>query len=169
MHSQINWTTMSKDLEQLVTWILIIGGWMFVRRDNNRREDRHELRSMIDSLTEDITSLEQKAIEYYVNDASDETGKEKVERLQMEILRDQDVLEFRIKHLKRTTGQFQTLDGPRLFRNAVTGGDFEESIRKKRPYTDAKLGSISLYSKALIEELEAEYVNIYRREKRNQK
>jgi hypothetical protein len=50
---------------QLITWVLVIAGWYWVSRSNDRRETRKELRSLIDGTRSLIGAIESTAYEYY--------------------------------------------------------------------------------------------------------
>ncbi len=146
-----------KAFEPVISWVLIIGGWLFARNDNNKRENRHELRGTIDAITVDIHALEQKAHGYYTTDVDPNTPS-----LQVEIKRDQDALAARIVQL-RTKSYYQDIPKISAFQTALTGGDFEQANRQKRPASDRKMMEISLAAKELSDELEAEYRKMYKK------
>jgi len=155
-----------------VGWLIVVIGWSRSHRENNEREDRHELRKTIDSITEDITALENKAYEYYATEINlagpepitDEAAKlqNEVIKLQVDILRYQGVIISRIQRLRQWNEVFR--DQSRLFefRTALTGGDFETAERRKRRADDPKLQEISWAAKELIDSLEAGYAQIYK-------
>jgi hypothetical protein len=50
---------------QIVTWVLVVGGWFFVNRQNNLRETRKEVRALLNSMLQDLRQLEKQALEYH--------------------------------------------------------------------------------------------------------
>ena len=141
----------------VIGWVLVIGGWVIVRHDNNAREHRHELRNAIDDLIKRIEELETKAYEYYQADANTDASL----RQEVEIKRSQNTIESRLKRLKSITGGFQSQDAVTNFRQNLTGGDFETAARQKLPPRDKKLMEISSASSEFIEYLEREYTELY--------
>jgi len=43
-----------KILTQIITWLLIMGGWWIVNRQNNWREKRKEIRAILNQLQSDL-------------------------------------------------------------------------------------------------------------------
>lgn len=157
-------------LVQLIATTVVMGGWFFVSRDNNKREDRKYLRSTIDSIISDIKSLEQKAYSYYTS-SNEEASKNLIPT---EIKRDIDMLDFRLGLLKSTYSRankwwykrkifplFQDLEKRSQYRRNLTGGDFEQANREKCEASNRKLLEISYAAKELISELEAQYATLY--------
>ena len=161
-----------KEVAPAVSWVIVVVGWLRSRKESNEREDRHELRKTIDSITEDVTAVENKAYEFYALEtrpigpemADEEAVKlqDEVIKLRVTIIRQQDVIISRIQRLRQWHEVFR--DQPRLFdfRTALTGGDFEAVERQKRRADDPVLQEISWAAKALIDSLEAGYAQIYK-------
>lgn len=57
---------MSDSVAQIVSWLLIISGWLVINRQHNQREDRKELRTQLDKLIALLISLEGDAISYHL-------------------------------------------------------------------------------------------------------
>lgn len=150
------WVSYMPAVGPALAWLTAVLGWVIVSRDNNKREDRREVRSTLDTIVGAVNALEDKATQYYAMDVSDESR-----HLEMEIKRDLKVLEAKIKRLAATDPRFQHLQRQSAFHNVLTGGDFEQSARTARPHTDGKM--IEIYSEAreLIETLETVYVEKY--------
>lgn len=146
-----------KIIAPVVPWLLVVVGWYIARHDNNQREDRHELRSIIDTITKDINTLEDKAYDYYLQAQSDEAI-----RLQVKILNDQQALIARIQRLRHWDERFRDQESLFTFRSALTGGDFAQSDRPSRIADDDVLKEVSFASKNLIEQLEFVYVQKYK-------
>lgn len=161
-----------KDCAPVVGWLIVVVGWLRSRKESNEREDRHELRKTIDSITENITALEDKAYEFYATEISpagaeasdEETIKHQngVIKLQVDILRQQGVIVSRIQRLRQWNEIFRDQDRLTDFRTALTGGDFETVERRKRRADDPVVQEISWAAKALIDSLEAGYAYIYK-------
>ncbi|WP_143516636.1 hypothetical protein [Pseudomonas sp. 1239] len=49
----------------LVTWILVISGWVIVNWQNNRREDRKEIRAALTAVYSEIEKIQKAAIKYH--------------------------------------------------------------------------------------------------------
>lgn len=52
-------------ISQVITWLLVIAGWLTVNAQHNSRETRKEIRSKIDAVRERIEELEREAIHYH--------------------------------------------------------------------------------------------------------
>jgi hypothetical protein len=50
---------------QIITWTLVICGWLVVNRQHNERETRKEIRSRLDSLDKYLRGVEETAIEFH--------------------------------------------------------------------------------------------------------
>lgn len=58
------------DYSNLVTWLLVVSGWLVVYQQNRHFQDRKELRATIDNLLTDINDLRNAAIKYHTEEAS---------------------------------------------------------------------------------------------------
>lgn len=54
-----------KDITPILQLLTIIAGWVFISRDNDRRERRKELRVTINELIEQVYEVEQRAISHF--------------------------------------------------------------------------------------------------------
>lgn len=151
-----NWIEAFKALAPIGTWILVIVGWAFVRWDNNRREDRRDVKARIDSLIKDVRSLEDKAYEYYQTDPATD-----VLLLEMGMKRDQDALDARLGHLRKSSVRFQEVHLLSVYWRVLTGSPFAQSNRPKMAPGDPKFKEISSASNDLISYLEDEYDLLY--------
>ena len=145
----------------VMTWVLVITGWVVVNHGNNVRESRKETRSKIDAIIKAIDALETKSIKYYMTDVSVDAH-----LLEMEIKRDIKALEAGLKRLSLSDPHFQTADAQKDLQNSMTGGDFEQSARVKRPHTDGKLLQISTDARELINVMEIAYITKYAKKSR---
>lgn len=49
----------------LTTWVLVVAGWIILNWQNNRREERKEIRAALTDLVSEISSLEKLSIKYH--------------------------------------------------------------------------------------------------------
>jgi len=52
----------------IITWLLVITGWVIINHQQNIRETRKELRSNLDEIKLSLISIEKKSIKYHMND-----------------------------------------------------------------------------------------------------
>lgn len=50
---------------QVITWVLIIGGWWVINRQNNWRESRKETRAALNQLLDELNQIELQAYQYH--------------------------------------------------------------------------------------------------------
>ena len=141
-----------------MTWVLVVTGWGVVNYGNNLREGRKETRGKIDVIIKAIDALETKSIKYYMTDVGVDS-----QLLEMEIKRDIKVLEDSLQRLSLAYSYFQTTGAQTALQKSMTGGDFEQTARVKRPHTDGKLLQISTDARELINVLEIAYISKYTR------
>lgn len=151
-----DWVEAFKAFAPIGTWTLVIVGWLFVRSDNNRREDRRDVKNRIDALIKDIRALEKDAYTYYQTDPTTD-----VLLLEVEMKRSQNALDARLSHLKKTSSGFQDPHSLSVFWMAVTGSPFEQANRPQMTPKDRKLEEISSAANDLVGYLEAEYDLLY--------
>jgi hypothetical protein len=138
----------------VITMAVAILGWHVINKQNNKREDRKELKSAIDSIISEIHSIETQAIDYYKVDPSEDSPI--IERALKKRI---DLLEQHIKLLqKMNTKHFGKIEKSVEYRRVITGGDFEQQSRKAKPPSNDKFLELSMISKELIRELEDCYI-----------
>lgn len=141
------------------SWILVITGWYFVRRDNNRREDRHERRNALDVIIQDIKNLESKAVDYYMQPINSMSP-----RMEVDIIRDQSALERRIARLAKMSTHMTGFSGQKElsdFGKHLTGSPFQDSTRVALDAKNRKFLEISSAALDLIRYLEDEYDRLH--------
>lgn len=115
-----------------VSWILVIIGWCIVRRDNNRREARKEVKTLVDqaiSRSEDICEM---ARSYFETPESAESYKQSA-RIKAGL----KTLGTEVNTLRETTGS--AVDAQKAMislRKATTGGEFDSASRQASLNTD---------------------------------
>jgi len=50
---------------QIVTWLLVIAGWLLVNHQNNIREKRKEIRTILDKIQSLLDEIEIQAVNYH--------------------------------------------------------------------------------------------------------
>lgn len=60
------------DYLQIVTWLIVIAGWLIVNSQHNKREDRREIYTRLNTLKEHIRSLEANAVAYHTDSGDPE-------------------------------------------------------------------------------------------------
>jgi hypothetical protein len=145
-------------LDKIVTWTLVILGWLVVSYGHNRREHRKEVRASLVECTRDIRDIETKAHDYRLN-----TSGASPERKPMEM-----VLRSRLKglgaalELLRTHDGIDASDALIALRQAVTLNDFESSSREKCAPDSIILYEISDAAHGLVSALENAFRSCFR-------
>jgi hypothetical protein len=137
----------------LITLITVIFGWIIVNWQNNRREERKEVRSSLSSIIEEITSIEDLATTYHSADSRDRDNEKLINQ---KITR----LSAKIRHLR-----FESIEVNNLFielKKSITLDNFETSkFIQQSPHSEI-IDSINLYSEQLQDLLETEFSNNFR-------
>lgn len=143
-----------------LTPIIIIVGWIFVSKDNDRRETRKEIRKVIDSITLKLDTLYNESTHYFCAiDNKDSSAacraevriKQNIEKVDGEL----EILSKINKHFNSASAFLDTLA------SAITGHPkFESrSLCTPIPHNDESLLSIALHQKNLLNELEQTYID----------
>jgi len=110
--SQIN-------VSQWITWILVFLGWLVINCQHNKREDRKELRSVVDDIKDRIFLLEEEAVKYH---CSQEVTLSESNQIKLDIQR--LISDIRLQGLcppDKITKRFKDL------RRAITLNNFESA------------------------------------------
>ena len=139
-----------------IGWYMLVISWIITRDQNNVREDRHEMRGVIDSFTEEINALRDDTYEFYIVDASEDTAKQ-----QAYILADYKSLKLGLQRLRKFNSLFR--DPPRFFDfgDALIGGDFEQTNRLHCKADDLRLSQLIFTARQPIDQFESVYIQIY--------
>jgi len=52
-------------IAQIIPWVLVVGGWWKVNKQNNFREKRKEIRAILNQLLNDLDAIEKQAYSYH--------------------------------------------------------------------------------------------------------
>lgn len=147
---------MFKDfIAPIIGFLLIVAGWFVVARQNDRREQRKEVRAILNDIRKLVMEIEGRAFEYYrlAPDKSLEAG---------------TLLKQQLKHVSAQvtslTHQNSKFDVSALLaglRKTITGGDFESFMRPPRVQTDPLMNAIALSVQEFLDELERIFATEY--------
>lgn len=158
--SKENWETLShlKDFVPFVQVLLILAGWLWVSRDNDKREKRKELRALLNKIRECCYQVEAKAIDYYLHDPGEGAGSALAAmRLKAEIGR----LALDCSHVNTMSGV--SLDASvQDLRMAITGNGLDDATRKKREIQEPVFTQITQAVLVLIEDMEQAFSRTYK-------
>jgi hypothetical protein len=131
--------TVFQVLGQIVTWVIVIAGWLVVNRQNNDREMRREIRSRLDTLEKDIRELELVCVQFHTSEYDDKNAWQIVTTLErlwdhssrLKLASDH-ALEVRIFNVRRamTLRNFDKSDHAILSMNAEQIGEIAASVNR---------------------------------------
>jgi predicted nuclease with TOPRIM domain len=136
-----------------LTFITVITGWVIVNWQNNKREERKELRSSLNDIVTNIEALEEDAIRYHTsldrNIPLEKSITLKITRLSAKVR----YLRFESESLKSNFIELK---------KSITLDNFETSrFSQQTPESDL-IDSISYSSDQLKDSLEDEFSKLYR-------
>ena len=108
-------------LTQIMTWLLIIFGWLIVNHKNNIREKRKEIRGTLDKMQLFLDEIETQAIQYHTNQATNELAFQLKRNLNKKLRDKLDILKIRSLDVKTSYSLLFK------FRQAVTLKNFDTS------------------------------------------
>lgn len=139
---------MSLEWSQVITWLVVITGWYVVNDKNNDRENRKEVRSLIDSIQNMLDDIEKEAIQYHTNDQSEE--------LSFQIKRNlNNNLSSKVKVLKLKGFEIGKCDKYRKqLRQAITLKNFDTNDFQPQSFTSEIIRDILTSKGNFINEIE---------------
>lgn len=143
--------------QSLITWGLVIFGWLLVRYDNNKREDKKDLRARVDSLIADIKASEVNAFNYFRVDESHDTAPilaREIKALRLKMSESLTSLESMSDFFKGS----ELIVPLMRFGQAITKGDFENNERRAIGTNDPKFIDISFHASILVNKLEEKFI-----------
>ena len=141
---------------QTVTWMLVIAGWWLVNRQNNIREKRKEIRTLIDKLQVYLDDVETLAIKYHTNQESSDLAFELKRSLNQKLRSKLDILKLRTLDVNKCYPLLKQ------FRQAVTLNNFDTSSFKPQSMSDTIVTNIWPAKDKLSQELEKSFATKYR-------
>jgi hypothetical protein len=147
----------SQALGPLLALVAIVAGWIWVSRDNNRRESRKELRVHLNEIRELIGHVEDAANSYFRKAPTDDESRS----LSVKIKRDLQHLGGRLATLKACEKTFNFDAHLMAFRASITDGDFDSNARAVRSHTDRIFLEICNAANSLIEATEDAFARKY--------
>ena len=147
--SEIGWP-------QVITWALVILGWLLVNHQNNLREKRKEVRSLLDKTQELLDSIEAQAIEYHTVQETNDLAFRIKRALSQKIKYRLEVLHLRSLDLGSCNSYLKEL------RRAITLKNFDSANYQKIDISDQIVKGIWLSKDRLSQELERCFSKKYR-------
>jgi hypothetical protein len=140
---------------QVITWLLVILGWLLVNRQNNIREKRKEIRSLLDKIQSFLDEIEYQAIQYHTSQQSDELAFQLKRNLNKKFQNKLSVLKLRNLDIQNCYPHLKQL------RQAVTLENFDTSGFKPKNISDDVIKNIWLAKENLSQELERCFAKKY--------
>lgn len=137
----------------LFTLATVVIGWIVVNWQNNRREERKEVRSSLSEVIDEIIKLEDLAVEYH-------TAESRLKESEKDITKKITRLSSRFRHLR-----FQSTALKNLFikfKQAITLDNFETNRFVSQGSDSEILELVGMYSEQLQDELESEFSRSFR-------
>ncbi|MFL1552561.1 hypothetical protein ACI77I_26355 [Pseudomonas sp. D47] len=136
-----------------VTWILVVVGWIIVNWQNNRREDRKEVRAALTKMYSDISELEKDGITFH-------TSKQQDYNLASQILLAQGKLSERLSHLRIRRSSYS--GELTAFTDSISLENFYDSNFVRQSISSPLANNIRDTAKELEAVLEDEFSNLFR-------
>jgi hypothetical protein len=141
-------------LQQLVTWGLVVGGWLLVNSQNNIRERRKEVRSSLDKLLKRLDQLEIKAISYHTGLTA---SYEKATHLKLELSRIKKQIDY--LHLLALSFNEDTMI---KLRQAITLNNFDTVKFEPQGFHSKIISNISTAKDRVVDQLEMAFADKFK-------
>lgn len=136
---------------QIVTWLLVIAGWMIVNYFADKRETRKEARGAIDNAKKDVIKISALAVEYFTTQKHE---------LAQDVKWTLDVLGIELARLKKFLDS-SVVERFGEFHDECTGEDFESAQRRIHDHNSMVVRRIHVARNRLLAELERHFVRHY--------
>jgi hypothetical protein len=136
-----------------VTWALVIIGWLIVNWQNNRREERKEIRAALTKIFEDVSALQDEAITYHTSARRNFNLETKI--VMMESRLSEHLSYLRIRSSSYTSEYSKFVD-------SITLDNFESSVFFRQAPSSIIVESIRDTSSELESALELEFSSLFR-------
>ncbi|GMQ83713.1 MAG: hypothetical protein BMS9Abin06_0451 [Gammaproteobacteria bacterium] len=124
----------STDFAQIITWLIVIGGWWIVNHQQDRRETRKEIRARLNEVRSRLELLENKSHVYHTSEHDQATARE----IKLHLTR----LWFEAELLCLAKENLLSQSLTRL-RRSITLNNFESKTHKPLPDDDQLIATIS--------------------------
>ncbi|WP_374981302.1 hypothetical protein PSGK_09625 [Pseudomonas solani] len=141
------------EISEIITPMLVIIGWALVNRQNNKREERKELRTSINEIREDIEALENLSIEYHTNSCDSNSKSDS-------ILNSLTKLSRKLGHTRLPKESY--LNSYISLSECVTSNNFRTRDFKKQTKNSEFISNIKSASQELQDKLEDSFYKTYR-------
>lgn len=122
----------------MITWTLVIIGWIVVHRTATKRARRQEELDQINDIGERVAALRAHGVAYYTS-SRDETTVAVESTMKHEL----QALASRLRVLRRRHDVLYNVEPAYIYvRKALTGGTFESATRQRLPHGDVVLQEI---------------------------
>lgn len=128
-------------------------GWIIVSRQHDRRERRKEIRDLIKLIETWVDDVLKSATEYYALDGDDP----KCQGIAFKMRYGINGIDPLQKRLRSAGLDIKISDELMTFRQAVTGGSFESSVRKKNDANGSIIAEAAASGFELVGKLEETY------------
>jgi hypothetical protein len=141
---------------QIVPWVLVIVGWWFVNSQNNIREKRKEIRTLMDKIQSLLDDIESQAIQYHTSEESSDLAFQLKRSLNQKLSNRLEILKLRSLNVDKCYSLLKQ------FRQAVTLENFDTKSFKPQNISDDLITKIWLAKDKLSYELEKSFASKYR-------
>jgi len=139
--------------------ILVALGWVWISRDNDRRESRKEIRTELNDLRDLIRDIEMSARSYFRTTPDDPES----DRLSSLIKRSLQTLAGRLIAIKLRWKELDLDSDLTSFRRRITSGDFDSRQRRAISSTDLLILEIENAGQSLIDAIERAFATSFGR------
>lgn len=136
-----------------LTPILVVAGWVIVNNQNNKREDRKELRKFIDDLVSKVEELEKLSIEFH-------TSKKYIESNASSILSQYSKITAQLGRSRLDC--FNCYDSAIKLHESISEDNFSSNNFKKQNHNSELINNILTQSSIFIDALESLFYNTTR-------
>jgi hypothetical protein len=146
-------TTLIESWTPYLPLVLTMIGWIIVSRQHDRRERRKEIRDLIKLIELRVDDVLRNATEYYALDGDDP----KCQGVGFKMRYGISGIDPLQKRLRAAGLNVKINDELVVFRQAVTGGSFESSVRKKNDTNGSIMAEAAASGFELVGKLEETY------------
>lgn len=136
---------------QVVSWVLIVIGWLIVNAQNNLRETRKEARAMSDNAKELAIDTASNAYQYMTTDSINS----------VELKSSLEVLEIELERFPDFGPGGRLIQRFNDFADAITGGDFETKDRTVKTANSREVNALFQTRNSLLAEIEFQFKQHY--------